>query len=190
VPRDLVALRKRAPALRVELKAMSSAAQAAALQSGALDLGYAYSPALPDSGLSSRMVHEEGFLLAAPRDLALKGRELPIAALNATPLITMPESLAPRARPLLLAALAKLGIAPHVQVEASDPAILLALVSAHVGFAVLQSSLRALMPRAVRWLPLPRRFELRMQVHVMRGSRSPPWAPADQWPVRLTKRRI
>ena len=171
--RDLAGLRKSAPALRVELKGLTTAAQVAALKAGALDYGYTYSGALPDSGLRSRLVHEEGFCLAVPSSVQAPRGKLPIVALNAIPLIIISESVAPRARAAFVAALAGLGVTPEVQVEASDPAILLALVSAHAGFAVLQSSLRAFSPRGVRWLPLPRRFGLKMQVHRMHGALPP-----------------
>lgn len=93
--------------------------------------------------------------------------KLKLSELNAIPLITMPEATSPRGRAELMHALASVGITPEVHVEASDPALLLALVEARVGFAVLQRGLQSLAPAGTRWLALPARFPMRRQVHVL-----------------------
>ena len=78
--------------------------------------------------------------------------KLKLSELNAIPLITMPEATSPRGRAELMHALASVGITPEVHVEASDPALLLALVEARVGFAVLRIFTGSLFPpSALHW---------------------------------------
>jgi DNA-binding transcriptional LysR family regulator len=174
LPRQLALARRRAPGLRIELKPLSSAAQVAAIVSGAIDLGYAHAKAPRDSGVATRLVHEEPFMLAVPKaDAAYPRSSRDLAALSQLPLIMLPESASPGARGALLAALSAVGVTASVEIEAQDPVVLLRLVSAGVGFAVLQKSLQRLAPRDARFIPLPRRFGLRLEVHMLFGQASP-----------------
>ena len=173
LPAHLARIRRATPQLRVELAPMTSAEQMAALESRAIDLGYAYRAPPRGGSLSSRLLHDEPFLIAVSKHVLGSGARPKLSELDAVPLITMPQASAPRGRAELMSALSSVGLDPEVQLEASDPAVLLALVDARMGFAVLQQSLKALAPRGVRFVPLPRRFPMRLQVHLLQLAAAP-----------------
>src|SRR5690606_2899685 len=89
----------------------------------------------------------------------------PIPALARARFITVSESVAPRARVEMMEACARVGLHPAVPLEANDPAVVLSLVAAGLGFAIVQKSLNALAPSSVRMRPLPPSFGMRLQVH-------------------------
>lgn len=167
---DLARIRHATPRLRIELKSLSTSAQLSALEARTIELGYGYWPPPRTAALGARLLHEEPFVIAVSKHTFARGVKPRLAELNAIPLITMPEAAAARGRAQLMSALASVGLHPEVQIEASDPAILLALVDARMGFAVLQQSLRSLAPRGTRFLPLPRRFPMRLQVYSLQLS--------------------
>jgi DNA-binding transcriptional LysR family regulator len=171
LPRELERLRRRAPSAVVELVPMRSAEQIAALETGAIDLGYAHSPA-PREGFRSRLRAEEPFLLVAPRGGKMTFRER-ATSLRDQPFITLPESAAPRVRAEMLAACGRVGLGSAVGTEASEPMVVLALVAAGLGYAIVQESLRHVAPRTVQLVRLPARFGLRVQVHRLARATPP-----------------
>jgi DNA-binding transcriptional LysR family regulator len=171
LPRELARLRRRAPSARLELRALRSSEQLAALDSGAIDVGYAHSPAPAECAVESTLLVEEPFVLAVPR--AARGRS-PRRLLTEQPLVTVPESVSPRAFGELVGACVAIGARPSVRIEAADPAIVLALVGAGLGVAIVQRSLAVAAPRTVRFVRLPPRFPIRMAVYrLMRPTGGP-----------------
>jgi DNA-binding transcriptional LysR family regulator len=175
LPADLKRLQRRAPAALIELRTLRSAEQVAALQSGAIDLGYAHTGAPHGSGLSSRLLLHEPFMLVVQKANKQTFAQR-IAHLQQQRFITLPESLSPRARDELLAACARIGLRPEVTVEASDPAVVLALVAAGLGYAIVQASLRSVAPAGVQLLRMPARFGLRLEVHQLTRTAPSPLA--------------
>lgn len=174
IAKDLERLGRRAPDARIELRAMRSDEQHAALARGAIDVGYAHRDA-PGS-LVSEVVFEEPFVLAAPRGGPFAGARRAKELLGLAPLVTLPASTAAGAHAELLAACARVGVRPDVRIEAHDPTVVLALVGAGLGVSVVQASLRKGAPKTVRFLRLPVRFGLTMRVHRLVRVDAPPLA--------------
>lgn len=156
--RRLQALR---PALRIELKALRSAAQCEALRRREIDCAVLYNPpAAADPDLLSRHLLDEALMLAVPADhpLATAPAVLPgdVAAL---PWIGRPPGLNPEADARMLGACAACGFTPDHRAEANDPATCLSLVAAGLGVAPVQASLGGATPpgvvlREIPWFPL------------------------------------
>ena len=157
--RDLERLRRRSPTTTVELRTMRSMDQARALELGAIDVAYTYAPTPAGAGT---LVAQEAFMVAAPREpRGAPARRL----LTSMPLVTLPESTSARAQAELLAACARIGVVPKIGIEATDPAVVLALVGAGLGVALVQAGLRAYAPRSVRFLRLPAAFGLDVKIY-------------------------
>lgn len=159
-------LRRRAPQATLELRPMRSHEQLQALASGEIDVGYAYAP-----GESGTPLVVEPFVLAVPRgEKARSARQL----LGKLPLITLPEAFSPKGHAELLAACERIGAHPEVRIEASDPAVVLTLVGAGLGVALVQTGLMRHAPRTVRFARLPAAFALDVRIYrLARASSSP-----------------
>lgn len=155
LPRDVARFRGRNPGMKVGLRAMRSAEQIAALSSGEIDIGYLHEPA---PGLRNERVVRERFVLAAPRP----SRD-PVELIESLPLIGLPGPS--RANDELRAACERIGATPRQFIEAHDPIVALQLVKAGVGVAVVQTSLRKMAPKGVRFVSLPRQFALELVVY-------------------------
>lgn len=164
---DLRAFRRRHPRVRVELRGLRSAEQVAALQDGAIDIGYLHDVPDGSEGLQARRVLHEPFLLAIPADHALAQKSSAVAAraLDGESFISMPVALAPDVRRRLLAHCAACGFRPDVRYEAAEPSVVLGLVAAGLGLAILQESLSRAAPSGVAWRPMPRDFAAYLNVH-------------------------
>lgn len=162
---DLRAFRRRHPEMRVELKNLRSAEQAAALQAGMIDVAYPHTvPAA--AKLKAVRVLDEPFLLAIPADHplakgagAVKPREL-----DGQSFISMSATAAPEVRQRLMAVSAASGFRPDVRYEAMEPSVVLGLVAAGLGLAILQHSLSRRSPPGVAWRPMPRNYGSRLTV--------------------------
>jgi DNA-binding transcriptional LysR family regulator len=163
LPRDLSRWRRRAPELKVGLRAMRTAEQLAALAAGTLDVGYTHQPA---PALPSALVAREPLLLASPR--AGSAVEL----LSSLPLIWMPG-----ARDEVTEACARIGATPDLRIEAVEPQVVLQLVAAGLGVSLVQASLRRVAPPGVRFSSLPSRFGLEVRVYRVSDSRRLPPPP-------------
>jgi DNA-binding transcriptional LysR family regulator len=163
--RALEQLRRRAPHATLELRPMRSHEQIEALASGEIDVGYAYAP-----GEQGTLLATEPFVLAAPRGArARQAKRL----LETHPLITLPEAFSPKGHAELLAACARLGVRAEVRIEAADPAVVLTLVGAGLGVALVQIGLMRHAPRSIRFVRLPAAFGLDVRIYrLVRGDAS------------------
>jgi DNA-binding transcriptional LysR family regulator len=65
----------------------------------------------------------------------------------------------------LRAARGRIGATPRQFIEAHDPIVALQLVKAGVGVSLVQTSLRRMAPKGVRFVALPPRFPLKLEVY-------------------------
>lgn len=158
-------LRRRAPRATLELKPMRSHEQLQALASGAIDVGYAYAP-----GDGGELLATEPFVLAVPRGERARAARL---LLDKLPLVTLPEAFSAKGQAELLAACARIGAQPEVRIEASDPAVVLTLVGAGLGVALVQAGLVRHAPRTVRFVRLPAAFGLDVRIYRLVRTRTP-----------------
>lgn len=162
----LARLRRRAPRATLELRPMRSHEQMQALATGEIDVGYAYAP-----GDDGKLLAAEPFVLAVPRGERARSARLLLAKL---PLITLPEAFSPKGHAELLAACGRIGAQPEVRIEASDPAVVLTLVGAGLGVALVQSGLMRHAPRTIRFVRLPAAFALDVRIYrLVRPMASP-----------------
>lgn len=156
---------KAVPHARVELKNLRSRQQFEALQFGVIDVGFAYSAPPRNSSLVAELVADENFALAMPKNHPLSLGRLDLQKLNGEPFIALPEKDSPGARQTLLGACASAGFMPDVRFEASDPSVVLGLVDAGFGLAIVQESLHKARTRGIIFRSLPKSFPLRAQIY-------------------------
>jgi DNA-binding transcriptional LysR family regulator len=146
LPQALRRAEREFPAARIVLRQMVSQPQAAALQTGELDLALVRAPSdLP--GVTGIRIIAEPFVVALPtaHPLAVL-RRVAAARLHAQPFVTLPVDSGPL-RDAMIAELALAGASPAVVDEVTDMPALLGLVAAGRGVA--------LVPRSVAGLRLP-----------------------------------
>lgn len=172
LPRVLRAFCGRHPDIAVELHALRSSEQIAALATGALDVAWLYNPPAPGAGFETRLRLEEPFLLATPLDDPLGATPVVEGSvLDGRAFICPPEQANPQARRDWLAACRSTGFTPDVRFEAAEPTTALGLVGAGLGLSLVQASARRLAPEGVSFLFLPR-FPLTLRVHTAIGPQA------------------
>lgn len=159
------ALRRASPDATVELRALRTAEQWAALHDGGIDVGFGHAPPPVSSGLQSVLLSDEPFVLAVPSDHPLARGALTPKRMERAPFITLPASVSPAARQALLAACECAGFTPNIVLEAADPSVVLGLVQSGFGLALVQRSLGASAPQGVACRPVPEGFGGRVTVY-------------------------
>lgn len=159
------------PEVRIGLRRLRSQAQVDALLQGDIDVGYVYN--LPEiaPGISSRCVASEQFVLALPQDHPLAGgkRVLRPAQLDGQPFIALPVSANAAAHYKFIGTCAAAGFTPDIRYEAAEPSTVMQLISAGLGMAVVQESLRETAPQGVVFRQIGF-FSERMQIFLVRRS--------------------
>jgi len=169
--------RPRRPELQLHLLSLRSFAQMEALRNRALDAGFTYSPPLPqDEDLIGQLILREPLVLALPASDPLAGRAaISPADVDGRTWITVVRQPNDTNRPLFLAACARAGFIPNIAYETADPLTSLGLVSAGLGLATVQASLKAIAPQDVVFRDLPW-FDRSVAVYLI-------WRKSDARPV-------
>jgi DNA-binding transcriptional LysR family regulator len=173
----LRSFRRTRPGLQLHLLSLRSHVQFEALRRQGLDFGFAYAPVpAADPTLASQLLREETLLLALPPGDALLEREaIRPADLDGTTWVTVVRQPDDTNRDAFLAACARAGFTPRIAYETADPLTSLGLVSAGLGYAVVQQSLKGIAPAGVGFRALPW-FDRRVAIHLA-------WRRADVRPV-------
>ena len=156
IPDSLKHFRKHQPDVELQLKALSSLEQIAAIQSGSLDAGYAIPIANPDHGLALFQAGVIKVMLAVPKGHALtKPKRIRLRDLVDTPFVSFPRWAIPNAYNRLMAACARGGLrAPRIVQETAIETMILSLVQCRVGVAFVNSASRWRCPPGVVLLPV------------------------------------
>lgn len=162
----LKAIKSTHPALRIHLRPMRSRDQFQKLVSGEIDIALTYSAPLNSASVRAYHILTEDYLLAVPATL---GWVSPIKAsrLNNQPFIWLPSSSYPAEKSKLEEACANCGFHPDISLEATSPLAALDLVSADVGLALVQSSLRKLSPPNVVFFEMPKSFKKHVKIYAV-----------------------
>lgn len=162
------------PDMQLHLHNGRSDAQVEDLRRGAIDAGFVYRPPAPeDRDVASALVVRERLVLALPADDPLCTlRTIKPEHLDGRTWILVVRQPNDTNREPFLAACAKAGFSPHIAYETADPLTSLGLVSAGLGLAVTQRSLKAIAPRDVAFRELPW-FDRTVDIHFI-------WRRADQ----------
>jgi len=156
IPDSIKDFRERRPDVELQLKALTSLEQIAAIQSGSLDAGFAVPLANPDHGLAHFQVGVTKTVLAVPKGHALtKLKKIRLRDLVDVPFIWFPKWAIPNAYDRLMAACISGGLtAPRIVQETAIENMRLSLVQCGVGVAFVTSDSRWRCPPGVVILPV------------------------------------
>jgi len=113
----------------------------------------------------AEQIADERFALAVPKSHRLSRGNLELRKLDGEPFIALPEKDSPEARRTLIGACASVGFLPDVRFEAAEPSVVLGLVEAGIGLAIVQESLSRARIKGVVFRPLPPSFPMRAQIY-------------------------
>lgn len=154
VPDAIRAFRAAYPGVELNLAAMPTAEQLAALRQGALDAALVYNP-LPVDDLTVVPLVRHPAVLAVPAESPLAARsEVTLADLAGQPLIGFQRRGSPRFFDDLHSRFRAAGFTPRYVAELMAETEILALVSAGAGLAVSNSSQIWRPPHGVRFIPV------------------------------------
>jgi len=156
VPDSLRLFRAHQPDAALQLKALKSVEQIAAIQSGPLDAGFAAPLANPEHGLAHFRVGAIKTVLALPKGHALtKLKKIRLRDLVDVPFVAFPKSAIPNAYDRLMDACSRGGLKePRIVQETPNETMLLSLVQCCVGIAFVSSASRWRCPPGVVLLPV------------------------------------
>jgi len=165
-------VRRERPNIKIELREMWSADQMDALVSGALDLGFVhYTPGDEDRDLAIVQIAQESMTVAVPDGHRLATRrQVALAELAGEDFVMpAPTDAGETLRDQALAACLRAGFQPRIVQESSEWGILLGLVSAGLGVALMSSSSRDVKIRGVHYVSIVPRLEMRFAAMYRRG---------------------
>ena len=176
LPEILRTYREQYPGVELRLRELSSAAQAAALADGSIDVGFVREAVVQGSELICEPILREEFVVVLPPAHPLAEREqLPLIDIAEEPFVHFPRAVAPALFDQIADACGRAGFRPRVVQEAQEWLTILGLVEAGLGVSLVPASFRRLRWGGVQYRPLgpPREFT---GVFVCR--RNAPVAPA------------
>ncbi|MEI9424673.1 LysR substrate-binding domain-containing protein [Mesorhizobium sp. Cs1299R1N1] len=149
--------RRDRPDFHLQLRSMRSAAQMEGLRQRSLDLGLVYAPAAAeDPDIASTPLRHEPLVLAIPEDDPLADvADIQPHHLDGRVWITVVRQPDDTNRGQFLAACAEAGFTPDIAYETADPLTSLGLVSAGLGLATVQASLRTAAPPSILFRDMP-----------------------------------
>ena len=156
VPDTIGDFQERHPEMELQLKALKSAEQISAIQTGALDAGFAVPLVSPGHRLAHLQAGLIKTVLAVPKGHTLTTlRSIRLRDLTDMPFIWFPRWSIPNAYERLMAACARGGLkAPRIIQESGVETIVLSLVQCRVGIAFVNSAARWRCPPGVTLLPV------------------------------------
>lgn len=170
----LRAFRERNPAVTVDLQALGSSEQVAALGAGRIALGFVRLPVDAGPEVQVETLDEEDLVVALPtRHPLATRRAIPLAALAGQPFVHPPRAQAPGFYDWLNAVCREAGFSPAVAMEADHSQAVLGLVAGGIGVALVPASARQLRRAGVVLRPLAKPLRVRTGLIQRRGDPSP-----------------
>lgn len=167
--------RRGSPNVGVELVALRSGEQLAALRNAEIDIAMLYTPDLDDDSIVARkLLSDDLLLISATDDPLARRRVISPADLHGKPWVALPRSVNSLWRERFLQWCADAGFVPDVHYETTQLSTVLGLVEAGVGLAFAQASAARLNYPGVRFRRLP---WWRHTVDIWLAWRSPPCSP-------------
>ena len=169
--------------VRVELAAMSSLDQIAAIRERKLDAGFLYNAPREDGDLAIQRLEAHEVCLAVPRNSALSSRKrIGLEEISGEPLILFQRLGSPLFYDSLLSQFKKHNVAPRVVDEAANEAAMLTLVTTGAGAAIVNSCHRWRLPQGVHLLSIDGlEVTLELSLAYLRENRSPPLLRFKDW---------
>jgi DNA-binding transcriptional LysR family regulator len=173
IARTVRRVRRERPNIKIELREMWSSDQMDALISGSIDVGFVhYTDDDEDRDLAIVPVAEEAVTAAIPDGHRLATRRQIALAELADEDFVLPAAtnFGETVRQQVLEACLRAGFTPRIVQESSDVHILLGLVSAGLGVALLSSSSRDVKVRGVHYISIVPKLGIRFAAMYRRGT--------------------
>jgi len=155
LPEILRTYREQFPGVELRLRELSSAAQAAALADGRLDVGFLRETVGHGDALVCEPVLREEFVAVLPPAHTLaRRRRLPLGDLAGEPFVHFPRRVAPALYDQIADACRRAGFRPRVVQEAQEWLTILGLVEAGLGVSLVPASFCRLKWGGVQYRPL------------------------------------
>jgi DNA-binding transcriptional LysR family regulator len=139
LPRLLGAFRTQCPDVAVEVRAMTTMQQVAALRDLRIHVGL-LRPPIDDRGLALEVISHDPLVVALPSNHPLaRSERVPLAALADEPFILYARSEGPGVRDAIVGACLAAGFRPRIAQEAWDTPTIVALVGSGLGISLLLS---------------------------------------------------
>lgn len=161
LPEILRTYREQYPGVELRLRELSSAAQAAALADGSIDVGFVREAVVQGSDLICEPILREEFVIVLPPQHPLGERnQLPLSEIAEEPFVHFPRAVAPALFDQIADACGRAGFRPRVVQEAQEWLTILGLVEAGLGVSLVPASFCRLRWGGVEYRPLgpPREF--------------------------------
>ncbi|WP_341733919.1 LysR family transcriptional regulator [Microcoleus sp. EPA2] len=141
VPAILQAFRTLHPAVKLELREMTTNEQLQRLREGQIDIGFLRPPV--DEGINSEIVFREPLIVALPQTHQLADRaQVELRQLSTEPFILFPRSLAPGLYDRIISFCQQAGFSPIASQEAIQMQTIVSLVAASMGVAIVPESMQ------------------------------------------------
>src|SRR5437870_3747252 len=129
------------PEVEFSLRAIPTADQVQMLESGSLDIGFFRLPIGGHSALEVVTVHRERFVLVVPASHKLATRKrVRLSEVSGQNFVLYERTYAPRFHDLIFGMLRDARIVPNISQTAAELSMLISLVGAHMGVAILPVS--------------------------------------------------
>lgn len=153
VPAILQAFRTLHPAVKLELREMTTNDQLQRLQEGQIDIGFIRPPV--EDGINSEIVFRESLIVALPQTHHLTdGAKVELRQLSTEPFILFPRFLAPGLYDSIISFCQQAGFSPIAAQEALQMQTIVSLVAAEMGVAIVPESMQNFQRRGVVYKPL------------------------------------
>jgi DNA-binding transcriptional LysR family regulator len=141
VPNLVRQFRESNPEVEFSLRAIPTADQVQMLESGSLDIGFFRLPIGGHSALEVVTVHRERFVLVVPASHKLaKRKRVRLSEVSGQNFVLYERTYAPGFHDLIFGMLRDAGIVPNISQTAAELSMLISLVDAHMGVAILPLS--------------------------------------------------
>jgi DNA-binding transcriptional LysR family regulator len=155
VPAILQAFRTRFPAVKLELRELTTNEQLQRLREGRIDIGFVRPP-IEEDGINSEIVFREPLIVALPETHPWADRAVvELRELSAEPFILFPRSLAPGLYDPIVSLCQQAGFSPIAGQEAIQMQTIISLVAASMGVAIVPASMQNFQRKGVVYKSLP-----------------------------------
>jgi len=155
LPATFRTFRQRAPDVALELRQLSSGAQAEALRTREIDVGLLHPPVEGAPLFGLRVIVDQPFVAALPSRHPLAGEvSIRPAALASEPFVIFPRRTGPGLYDRILGVCQTAGFSPRVVQEAEQMQTIVSLVAAEVGVALVPASISRSLRDGVAYVEL------------------------------------
>jgi DNA-binding transcriptional LysR family regulator len=146
--------RQERPGVEVALRELTTVQQLDALRDRHIDVGFVRTPAR-SQGMAQKLLIEEQFVAALPGTHALAARSgLTLRELSAERFILYPRAVAAGLYDRIVSACQRAGFSPNVVQETTQTPVMVGLVAAGLGVALVPAGVRMLRWENVAYVPL------------------------------------